>query len=239
MPNRICFASIDVEQDVGGNSFYGVEDLDKILSIFKKNNIPATLFVTGEVLQKYPVKFQKLAASYEIAGHSFTHRFWNTLDSQAREKELDDFIDLYQRIFQSKPLGFRAPSHVIDEDGIQLLDKKGFLYDSSVVPHYPPFKKYRGYKGKRPLTPYFPEGREILEIPVSGQLLGIPLAGAWMAKLPYLLYKILFFFHCPKFITLNIHSWDTFSNLEKIIKILKDKNYQFLNGAEVFRQNRK
>ena len=237
MPIKTCFVSVDVEQDLGGNSFRGVESLDKILNIFKKYNIPATLFVTGEVLQKYPEKFQELALSYEIASHGFTHQFWNTLSPEERAKELDNFISLYRSVFKKSPVGFRAPSHVIDEEATDLLAQKGFLYDSSVVPHYPPFKKYRGYKGKAPLLPFRFKGTNLLEIPVRGQLWGIPLAGAWIRRLPVWFYRILFFFHQPEFITLNMHSWDILDKrfigkLEKIIGILKKEKYQFKNAEQ-------
>jgi len=223
MPTKICFASIDVEKDLSHDSFRGVENLDKILDIFKKYEVRATLFVTGEVLQKFLGKFRELSSLYEIACHSFTHRFWNILSVSERQKELDDFISLYRSVFQRSPVGFRAPSHVIDEQALELLARTGFLYDSSVVPHYPPFKKYRGYKGRAPLLPYRFERINLLEIPVSGQALGIPLAGAWIRGLPAWFYAVLFFFHRPEFITLNMHSWDILEpdftgKLEKIIK---------------------
>jgi len=245
MPTKICFTSIDLEHDISKTSktFQGVENLEKILSLFKKYDISATLFVTGEVLEKHPHLVKEWSENYEIASHSFSHRFWNTLNSEERKQELENFINLYQKIFQRKPLGFRAPSHLIDEEGIELLEKKGFLYDSSIVPHYPPFKKYRGYRGKAPLLPFYPKGRNILEIPVRGQVFGIPLAGAWIRQLPVCFYRILFAVYCPKFITLNMHSWDVLDpqfigKLEKILKILKNNNYQFLNGEQILK-NRK
>ncbi len=230
MAGKVCFVSVDVED--------GIENLGEILSIFKKYDIPATLFVTGEVLQKYPEKFRELAAFYEIACHSFTHRFWNTLNKVEKQKELTDFINLYQRIFQKKPLGFRAPSHIIDEEGLKILEEKGFFYDSSIVPRYPLFKKYRGYKGRKPLSYYYPVGGKMLEIPVRGQLFGIPLAGTWISKLPFWFYKVLFFIHCPEFLNLSIHSWNELRNFEKIIKLLKSKNYQFLNGEQIYKNYR-
>lgn len=241
MVSKICFASVDVEKDPDQKSFRGIDNIDKILSIFKKYDIPATLFVTGEVLQKYQEKFQELAVSYEIACHSFTHRFWNTLNSEERQRELNDFINLYQQIFQKKPLGFRAPSHIIDADALSLLKKKGFLYDSSVLPHYPPFKKYRGYQGRKLQAVHFMGG--LLESPVAGQIFGIPLAGAWIRSLPLWVYRALFLVHRPHFLTLNMHSWEALDSkflkkLEKIIQILKNKRYQFLNGEKIYQNYR-
>src|SRR3989344_1081101 len=228
MLNRTCFISVDVE--------HPIDNLSRTLEIFKKNSIQATLFVTGKVLEQYPDFFKNLRADYEIACHSFTHRFWNTLDKEERKKELDDFISLYQSIFNGKPAGFRAPSHIMDEHGLEILEEKGFLYDSSIVPHYPPFKKYRGYQGRKPQNIYFISG--LMESPVTGQIFGIPLAAAWLAKLPFRLYKILFSISCPEFITLSWHSWNNPKNLEKIIKLLKNKNYQFLNGEQIYQNYR-
>lgn len=229
--NKICFTSIDVEDG-------GVPDLDKILDIFKKYNIPATLFVTGEALKKYGALFKNWAKDYEIACHSFSHRFWNTLNSKEREIELNNFISLYQTIFDYPPKGFRAPSHLMDKEGLELLEQKGFLYDSSILPHYPPFKKYRGYQGKKPLLPYCPPGRKILEIPVRGQALGIPLAGAWIRKLPFWFYQTLFFINLPPFLTVSFHSWEKSEKFKKVIKLLKNKNYQFLNGEQIYKNYR-
>lgn len=233
MASKICFASVDVEDR-------GIAETNEILGIFKKHGISATLFVTGEILSQHAELVKEWAQTYEIACHSFTHRFWNTLSPEERQQELDDFFNLYQNVLQKTPKGFRAPSHVIDERGIELLDEKGFSYDSSIVPHYPPFKKYRGYRGKAPLSPYRFEGMNILEIPVAGQIFGIPLAGAWIRGLPVWLYKLLFIFHQPSFITLNMHSWDVLKTgfarkLEEIVKILEKKNYQFINGEQILK----
>jgi len=241
---KICFLSIDVEKDFGKDGFLGVKKLEEILEFLKKEKVNGTLFVTGEVLEKFSDFFKKWKDVFEISSHSFSHRFWNELSQKERERELEKFLSLYKKVFHQSPLGFRAPSHIIDDKGLELLEKKGFLYDSSFLPHYPPFKKYRGYQGRKPLFPYYPKGRKILEIPLRGQILGIPLAGKWIRKLPIFLYKILFFLHSPSFITLSFHSWDAldrkfFKKLKEILKILKSKKYKFLNAKEIFHQNRK
>jgi peptidoglycan/xylan/chitin deacetylase (PgdA/CDA1 family) len=262
---RTCFVSIDVEHDFGSplqrkelREFQGVENLRKILDIFKNQGISATLFVTGEVLKKYQNKAKEWANNYEIACHTWSHCFWNKIETPERKQEIEIFQELYEKVFQEAPKGFRSPSHLIDNDGIKLLEEKGFFYDSSVVPHYPFFKKYRGYQGRAPLTPYHPNIKdirkkgemEILEIPIAGQIGGIPLAGAWIARLPFSFYKTLFRIHCPDFITLSCHSWDILDtptrksavsqfleNLEALLVLLKNKDYQFLNGEQIFKNH--
>lgn len=238
--NKICFVSIDVEADnLIKGKFSGVENLSRILDIFKKYSVSATLFVTGAVLAKYPQIIQEWADTYEIACHGFSHRFWNELTADERKSELEEFIKLCQTTLGAVPSGFRAPSHIIDSAGIKLLDSAGFVYDSSVVPHYPPFKKYRGFKGKAPVLPYHPHQLGILEIPVTGLLLGIPLAGTWLRKLPLMVYKALLGISAPEFLTLNLHSWDALNprlltKLDQILAVLNGKEYDFLSGKEVY-----
>ncbi len=246
---NICFVSIDVESDLAKpQSFEGVENLNRIFNIFKKHNIPATLFITGTVLERYRNKVKNWAIIHEIASHSFSHKFWNTLDNQQREKEINKFISLFNQVFNKNPKGFRAPSHIIDNSGLKLLKEKGFSYDSSVVPHYPFFKNYRGYKGRAPLIPYFPNsqdyrkkgGMRILEIPASG-ILSFPLAGTWILKLPFFVYEILLGIKSPDFLSLSFHSWDSLNDKviiksEKLIELLKSKGYAFLNGEQIYEQ---
>jgi peptidoglycan/xylan/chitin deacetylase (PgdA/CDA1 family) len=253
---KICFVSIDVESDFAkGRDFAGVENIEKILAILKAYRIPATLFVTGTVLEKYQSQFKILSEQYEIAGHGFSHVFWNKLNKQERKSDLEKFISPYRDMFGKKPAGFRTPSHVIDQEGLKIIQENGFLYDSSVIPNYPPLKSYRGYKGKAIIKPYFPDiedykkqgSMDILEIPVSGLSLGIPLVGTWLSKLPFFIYKILLSVSNPEFLALSLHSWDSLNQkildrLDKLLKILKANNYQFLNGIDIyarFSKNRK
>jgi len=257
LKGKICFLSIDVEADFGQKQgpFKGVDNLESILDIFQKVGVPATFFTTGRVLERYSKEFKEYAKTYEIACHTFTHRFWNTLTQEEREKELDRFLGLYRAVFNSSPFGFRAPSHIIDSDGLVLLEAKGFLYDSSVVPHYPFFKRYRGYRGRSPRSPYHPSLKDykkqgamkILELPTAGQLGGVPLAGAWISRLPHSFHKALLTLKKPDFLTVSMHPWDALDfkgrttrperflrNLEKLLTLLKEKNYQFLTGKQVF-----
>lgn len=285
---RICFVSIDVEPDFAlpaialakaglfngktgeRRGFKGVENLDKATDILKRVGISATFFVTGRALEAYPEKAKQWAEQgFEIACHSYSHRFWTKMSQQERKRDLEKFIALYGQVFgfDKKALGFRAPSHLIDEQALKLLQEMGFLYDASVLPHYPFFKKYRGYQGKAPKVPYYPSPQncrkrdlpqldrgkfsrgQVVEIPVAGQLGGIPLAGAWISRIPHWFYKLLFSFSRPQFITVSMHPWDTLdfegrhtspqdflNNLEKLLKILKNKGYSFLMGREIYEQ---
>ena len=160
------------------------------------------------------------------------------------------------------PRGFRAPSHVIDPKEINLLQNKGFLYDSSVVPRFPFLVKYRGFKKRAPITPYSPArdncrkkgNMEILEIPVSGLIFGVPLWGGVMRYIPFTSYKDMLNVKSPAFINLTMHSWDAVALkgrksknsgarflkiLDKMIVLLKSKNYKFMDGESIARAYKK
>lgn len=253
--NKVCFISVDVEHDHGSDhekTFHGAERMGEILEILGREKISATLFVTGEVLERYPDLVKDWSGDHEIGCHSYSHTYFDLLPVSSIREELDRFVHTYKRIFEYAPRGLRAPSHVVDNAAIRTAGDAGFYYDSSVVPHYPYFKKYRGYLGKAPLAPYYPRAVNIrqgevmgskggiVELPVTGQLFGIPLAGAWIRGLPVALYKILFAIHKPQYVSFSFHSWDMFHNgnlrtkLPEILGLLKKHGYQFKRGDEIF-----
>jgi len=247
--DKICFVSCDVEHDNGSDrakTFEGVGRMNEALNIFNRFGISSTLFVTGDVLERYPDTVRGWSADHEIGCHSYSHTFFNLLNASSVRDELERFVHIYKNIFGISPRGFRSPSHIIDDSSLRAVSNAGFMYDSSVVPHYPMFKSYRGYMGPAPKVPYHPRefalrrrgDMDILEIPVSGLFLGIPLAGAWMRGLPVILYRLLFIFSKPNFITLSMHSWDLLDKrfevkLIKILEILKNSGYAFKRGDEI------
>lgn len=249
--------SVDVEEDLNQKTFCGVENLDKLLNIFDKFGINATLFATGLVLEKYPDLIVKWSKKHEIGCHGYYHVPLCELSISERKKQLEDFCELYENILGEKPKGFRAVQHTIDNTQLKLLEKFGFEYDSSVVPRYLPIKKYVGYKGRAQTEPYYPDyanykekgNMEILEIPVTPLIFGIPLYGTWIRVFCPNFYKFLLVLKKPEFINLAMHPWDALEHkgafsknsgekflgyLDAIFETLS-KNYKFKSGEEILR----
>ena len=126
----------------------------------------------------------------------------------------------------------------------EILEKYGFLYDASVFPRYPWWKKrYTGYKGKKPVLPYYLD-KELLEIPESPASFSIPLVGTWIRKSSILIYKLLFLFKKPKFISFNMHSWDALEEkylkqLDEMVRFLKKIGYDFKSGEQIYEEFQK
>jgi len=245
---KTCFLSIDVESSDARSDramedkkkFEGVERMDRMLDAFKKHNANATLFVTGEVLEKYPDLVKEWAKDFEIGCHNYYHKTLDTLDLKQREKQIKDFMELYQKIFKIIPKGFRAPRNVIDDDQFPILKKHGFLYDASVFPRYPWWKKrYAGYKGKKSVVPYYLKN-ELIELPESPAPFSIPLVGTWVRGLGMIFYRLLFLLRKPKFVSFNMHSWDSLEEnyikqLDQMLRFLK-KSYSFKSGEEIYEE---
>lgn len=238
---KTCFLSIDVEPltvlSCGTSDeeakFESIKKIGGILDIFKKHKAPATLFSTGEVLEHYPDSVKKWSEDFEIGCHNYYHVELDKVDLLGREKQIKDFIKIYADIFNQSPLGFRAPRNIIDNEHFEILERYGFLYDSSVLPRYPlGIRHYKGYRGRGQILPYCPDksnylkkvypvklgeagsstatfnGAKILEIPESPVALSVPLVGTWLRKLGVKFFKFLFIFKKPNFISLSMHSWD-------------------------------
>ena len=227
---RICFLSIDVEkkENQKNQPFEGVDNLDNILNIFRKYNLPATLFVTGEVLEYCPDLVKKWSKDFEIASHNYWHVQLDKIDFAERERQIKDFVNLYKNVFGFLPRGFRAPRNVIENSQFQILERYGFLYDASVFPRYPwSIGAYTGYRGKAPIVPYWPSEKDyrkkvypvksreatfntghVFEIPESPAPFDVPFVGTWLRKLGVKFFKFIFKIKKPKFISFNMHSWD-------------------------------
>jgi len=265
---KTCFLSIDVEPLTSLSEerfneefkFEPVKKLQGILDIFKKYEAHATLFTTGEVLEHYPDLVKKWAENFEIGCHNYYHVELDKLDLLGRDKQIKDFVKIYQDIFGSGPYGFRAPRNIIDNEQIKILERYGFIYDSSVLPRYPLLAgHYAGYRGRAPIKPYWPNKEnyrkrgevKILEIPESPAFLSVPLVGTWLRKLGVKFFKFLFLFKKPNFFSLSMHSWDAvelsgmgFKNsgkmflkeLDEIMAFLKKIGYEFKSGKEIYEQ---
>jgi len=261
---RICAVSVDVEEEPCGpeqesraaRTFRGVENLDKMLEVFSEFRFRASLFATGEVLEKYPQLVERWAVRHEIGCHGgYYHKLLDNLADAERRRQLEKYCELHGKVLGGTPKGFRAVMNSIDDAQFGLLEEFDFIYDSSVIPRFVPFRNYVGYKGKAPAQPYHPshdnyreEGeRRILEIPESPLMLGIPLNGTWLRMFSPNLYRVLLALKKPRFIGLSMHAWDVVEHqssyshstgdrfvryLESILKTLSE-DYEFMPAEQI------
>jgi polysaccharide deacetylase family protein (PEP-CTERM system associated) len=111
-----------------------VKGIDKILEWLRKNEINATFFLVGEILEENPELIDKICQNeHEIAFHSMHHQ---RLDLQ-NEKIFSEELEEFQKLTEYKSIGFRAPTFSLNKSSSWLIDvltNHNYQYDSSIVP---------------------------------------------------------------------------------------------------------
>lgn len=123
--------TVDLEYDWESNGIKNLLLIPKILDFFKSNNIEATFFIVGSLVEKNEELIKEISKKHEIANHSFSHRFLDKLPKEELENEVVEPKRILQEL-KIKCDGFRAPYGAIPKDLFELLERHNYKYDSSV-----------------------------------------------------------------------------------------------------------
>ena len=117
-------------------SDFGAESgTGRIIGILDHYQVPATFFVTGVDALLHPKMVSLILQSgrNEVGIHGWIHEFPPRLSSEAEEERLlDEAIAAITKATGKRPMGYRAPSWAFSMYTLDLIQKKGFLYDSSL-----------------------------------------------------------------------------------------------------------
>lgn len=141
--SKTAYFTVDVEtlfeaSCVGNRRYDKTCDAKKgfveLLKTFESFGISATLFLTGETLEKWKdeIKFAALKG-HELAVHAFEHKSVVGMSDEEFENSVKAMKRSIEENFQVLPIGYRAPCFGIDEGKIRTLEKLGFRYDSSAL----------------------------------------------------------------------------------------------------------
>jgi len=142
--------TLDVEDLRPSNHFEDRSKLmaEKVLDLFNQMSIRATIFIVGDVAQKYPEIIEKAVKDgHEIGLHSHKHIPLELLNPDEFERELTAAKTLLQGISGQKIDGFRAPTMSLTHKtrwAIPILQRVGFNYSSSVLPAKNPLYGWDG-----------------------------------------------------------------------------------------------
>lgn len=147
--NKTAVITIDSDTFVEEvSSFYNEEDRKKILEltyriaigrifeIMEIYKIKTTFFLISSHLkyERCVIEMKNLISKeHEISDHSYAH---NRNILSLSEKEIEKELEKSKKIINEKlnifPLGFRSPGAELNENLINALKNKGYLYDSSL-----------------------------------------------------------------------------------------------------------
>lgn len=141
-------------------------NLTRLLDVVEESGARATLFVLGEVAERFPGLVRDAAArGHEIASHGYRHRPIPALLRREFREQLRRSIDLLSDLGGAPVTGFRAPYFSIKAGvrwPVEILAESGVAYDSSILPiDRPP-----GLEVVSPRRPYRLESG-VWEVPVA------------------------------------------------------------------------
>lgn len=234
------------------------------LDLLDDYSVKATFFVVGEVAERYPKMLNEIThREHEVAFHSYNHApLWDKNPRQL-EMEIEAFNRLLVATTGGKCTGFRAPSFSLDNStkwALDVLERAGMLYDSSVFPVKTPLyglsnAPMKPYKPLRNLSIEDDEGG-LWEFPLAVySFLGlrIPAAGGFYLRfIPTLVWRAVkkinklgspavIFIHnweldpdTPKLRLSLYRSFVTYHNIEKTVEVFKRllRDFEFTSFAE-------
>ncbi|WP_407691420.1 delta-lactam-biosynthetic de-N-acetylase [Robertmurraya mangrovi] len=102
----------------------------KILDVLKKENVPATFFVTGHYLQSASDLVVRMAKEGHIVGnHSYYHPDLTQVDDERLFKELEKVREEAEKITGEKNMMYlRPPRGVMSERTLKLAKEKGYIH---------------------------------------------------------------------------------------------------------------
>jgi peptidoglycan-N-acetylglucosamine deacetylase len=116
-------------------SDFGAESgTPRILSMLDRYELPATFFMTAVDAMLHPDMLAAILKSgrHEVGVHGWIHEFPPRLAAGEEERLLDQAIAYLTKATGKRPVGYRAPSWAFSGSTLDLIQKKGFLYDSSL-----------------------------------------------------------------------------------------------------------
>jgi peptidoglycan/xylan/chitin deacetylase (PgdA/CDA1 family) len=116
-------------------SDFGAESgTPRILKMLDHYQIPATFFVTAVDATLHPDMLAAIVKSgrHEVGVHGWIHEFTPRLGEGEEERLLDQAIAYLTKATGKRPVGYRAPAWAFSPVTLDLIQKKGFLYDSSL-----------------------------------------------------------------------------------------------------------
>lgn len=106
---------------------WGNEDTADILSILEKNNVKATIFMTGGWVESYPDDVKAiLAAGHDIGNHSENHKNMSKLSTDEMRSELLDVHERVKRLTGYEMTLFRPPYGDYSNEVIQTATSLGY-----------------------------------------------------------------------------------------------------------------
>lgn len=105
-----CVDTKEKKIAISFDAAWGNDDTETLINILKEYNVPATFFVVGAWVDKYPESVKQLSdAGHQIQNHSNTHPYMSTLPLNQMLDEINTCNDKIEKITGKRPTLLRPP----------------------------------------------------------------------------------------------------------------------------------
>ena len=167
-----------------------------VLQVLDDLNLKITFFIVGQdaaLEQNHKYLKMIVERGHEVGNHSFHHESWlQTYSREKIEQEIELAEETIYKVTGQRTIGFRGPGFSWSKDLLEVLARRGYIFDASTLPTYigPLARLYYFWTsglskeerkerkelfgtfkdGLRPLKPYkwqLTDNKTLLEIPVT------------------------------------------------------------------------
>jgi peptidoglycan/xylan/chitin deacetylase (PgdA/CDA1 family) len=151
MKEILCGFGVDVDAVAGWLGSYGGEDspddisrglfagevgAPRLVELFRRFGIKTTWFIPGHSIETFPGQMEAVAAAgHEIGVHGYSHENPIVMTPAQEEDVIEKCIELVTKLGGKPPAGYVAPWWEFSPITNELLLKKGFKYDHSLMHH--------------------------------------------------------------------------------------------------------
>ena len=210
--HKLFCLTLDLENDwyfdEPGYDHLTLEYLDEFIELMQELELPLSVFVVGDTLERFPDEVDQLDAALDCEFHLHSYQHDTTKSYEFRE-EVRRGVAVFEDHFGDQPVGYRAPQGNIEPNEFMILDDEGFAFDSSVFPSFRP-GVYNNLNA--PIEPFWPDGGEsLLEIPL-GVVRGIriPTALSYVKAIGQPMLSLFRVAPMPSVVVFNIHLQDLY-----------------------------
>lgn len=127
---------------------WGNDDTQQLIDILAEYEVPATFFVVGAWVDKYPESVKQLSdAGHQVQNHSNTHPYMTGLSTEQMIDELESCNKKIENLTGVKPTLFRPPYGDYDNrviETVESVDMYTIQWDCDVSHTVGKVHKYRG-----------------------------------------------------------------------------------------------
>jgi peptidoglycan-N-acetylglucosamine deacetylase len=126
----------DSPDDISRGLFSGEVGSPRLVELFRRFGIKTTWFIPGHSIETFPEQMQQVAeAGHEIGVHGYSHENPIAMTPAQEEEVLDRCTELVTKLSGRRPTGYVAPWWEFSPITNELLLKRDFKYDHSLMHH--------------------------------------------------------------------------------------------------------